>query len=105
MRIALVVALFLAGCGESVPVSTSLSALSQAQMEFNGRNVIVRGTLRGFESPRHYWIENDSFDRVALQGVGNLAPWEDQTIEVRGTFLYDREAGRRINVDEFVVSP
>ena len=100
----LVVAFLIAGCGDSAPIRTSLSALSQAQSDFNGRNVIVNGTLRTFEAPKHYWIENDSLDRVALEGVDDLSPWVGQPIEVRGTFFYDLETGRRIEVEEFVPS-
>ncbi len=99
---ALLAVLSLAGCGNAEPVRTSLSTLSQVQAEFSGRQVIVSGTLRTFESPKHYWIENDSFDRVALEGADNLAPWVGQTIEVRGTFFYEPETGRRIDVEEIL---
>ena len=94
--------LLLAGCGESAPVKTTLSALSEVQKDFDGRLVMVSGTLRKFDMPRHYWIENDALDRVALEGSINLAPLVSQTVTVRGMFRYDSEAGRRIEVDEFV---
>jgi hypothetical protein len=101
----IVVAFLAAGCGDSAPVTTSLSALSRAQSDFDGRKVIVSGTLRTFESPKHYWIENDSLDRVALQNVDDLSLWVGRAIEVRGTFLYDLEAGRRIEVEDYKLSP
>ena len=82
---------------------TTLSALSEAQKDFDGRQVIVSGTLRTFDTPRHYWIENEALDRVALlEGTINLAPLVSQTVTVRGMFRYDSEAGRRIEVDELV---
>jgi hypothetical protein len=62
------ITLLLVGCGASVPVKTTLSALSEIQKDFDGRQVIVSGTLRTFDTPRHYWIENDALDRVALEG-------------------------------------
>jgi hypothetical protein len=97
------ITLLLAGCGASVPVKTTLAALSEAQKDFDGRQVIVSGTLRTFDTPRHYWIENEALDRVALlEGTINLAPLVSQTVTVRGMFRYDSEAGRRIEVDEFV---
>ncbi len=69
MRIKLLIAfattLLLVGCGESAPVKTTLSALSQVQKDFDGRLVMVSGTLRTFNKPRHYWIESDALDRVA----------------------------------------
>lgn len=100
---ALAITLLLVGCGASAPVKTTLSALSDAQKDFNGRQVIVSGTLRTFDTPRHYWIENDALDRVALEGTFDLAPLVSLTVTVRGVFRYDREAGRRIEVDELIV--
>ena len=106
MRIKLLMAfaitLLLVGCDASAPVKTTLSALSEVQKDFDGRQVIVSGTLRTFDMPRHYWIENDALDRVALEGTINLAPLVNQTVTVRGLFRYDIEAGRRIEVDELV---
>ena len=103
LLMAFVITLLLVGCGASVPVKTTLSALSEAQKDFDGRQVIVSGTLRTFDTPRHYWIENEALDRVALlEGTINLAPLVSQTVTVRGMFRYDSEAGRRIEVDEFV---
>ena len=94
--------LLLVGCGASVPVKTTLSALTEVQKDFDGRQVIVSGILRTFDTPRHYWIENDALDRVALEGTINLAPLVSQTVSVRGMFRYDSEAGRWIEVDELV---
>jgi hypothetical protein len=106
MRIKLLMAfaitLLLEGCGASAPIKTTLSALSEVQKDFDGRLVIVSGTLRTFDMPRHYWIENEALDRVALEGAVNLAPLVSQTVTVRGMFRYDSEAGRRIEVDELV---
>lgn len=106
MRIKLLIAfattLLLVGCSESAPVKTTLSALSQVQKDFDGRSVMVSGTLRTFDKPRHYWIENAALDRVALEGAINLAPLVSQTVTVTGMFRYDSKAGRRIEVDELV---
>lgn len=92
----------LAACG--APVETTLSALSSAQEDFDGRLVVVTGTLRTFPRPRHYWIENEARDRVALEGAEiDLLPLVGRTIEVRGRFSYGREAGRRIEVESLEV--
>jgi hypothetical protein len=97
---ALVVTALLLGCGHPEPIPTSLAALTAAQLDFNGRNVRVSGTLRSFDSPRHYWIENENLDRVALIGLDDLAPLEGQMVEVSGIFIYNRNAGRRIEVKQ-----
>lgn len=74
-------------------------------MGFNGRYIVVSGTLRTFDSPRHYWIENEALDRVALEGAGKLAPLVGQTVEVSGIFIYDRNVGRRIEVKQLRTLP
>ena len=102
---ALVAAGLLFGCGDSEPTRTSLSALTAAQLDFNGRSVRVSGTLRTFDAPRHYWIENENLDRVALIGPDELAPLVGQTIEVSGLFVYDPNAGRRIEVEQISTAP
>ena len=47
MRIKLLIAfattLLLVGCGESAPVKTTLSALSQVQKDFDGKLVMISG--------------------------------------------------------------
>ncbi len=101
----LALVLILAACADPAPLVTDLVALSEAQKDFDGREVVVRGTLRTFDQPRHYWIENASLDRVAVRGAGEIGQWVGQTIEVRGTFSYDPGAGRRIEVKEIVVLP
>ena len=88
------------GCGNPAPTQTSLSALTASQQDFNGRHIVVSGTLRTFDSPRHYWIENEALNRVALEGADGLAPLVGQTVEVSGIFLYDRNVGRRIEVKQ-----
>ena len=99
---AFVITLIVAGCNEPAPVNTTLSALSEVQKDFDGRPVIVSGILRTFDMPRHYWIENDALDRVAIEGTINLGPLVSQTVTVTGVFRYDSERGRRIEVDELV---
>ncbi len=92
----LLCAIFITGCGEPAPVATTLSALSAAQTDFHGRQVLVTGTLRTFDTPRHYWIENATLERVAIQSTQTLTPLVGRTIRVQGKFKYDSSVGRRI---------
>ena len=101
----LIIADVISGCGDPAPIRTSLSALTASQVDFNGRHVLVSGTLRTFDAPRHYWIENEGLDRVALVGADKLAPLVGQTVEVSGIFVYDRHMGRRIEVIQLRTSP
>ncbi len=94
----LLVVWVLGGCGEPDPVRLPLSALRASQVEYDGRLVVVSGTVRSFEEPRHFWIENRSLDRVALEGAAGLEELVGQRVEVSGRFVYDPDAGRRIEV-------
>lgn len=96
--LSIVIVTLLSGCGETKPVETSLAALAESQVHFNGRLVRVSGTLRTFDEPRHYWIENEDLDRVALEGRDDLAARVGQDVEVVGTFKYSRNTGRKIEV-------
>jgi hypothetical protein len=98
--VVLALTLGLAACSKPRPVETTLAALSNAQIEFDGKLVSVNGTLRTFDEPRHYWIENLALNRVALEGDFDLSSKVGQTIKVRGRFFYRAETGRRIEVEE-----
>ena len=104
MAMAVLLSLLLSACGAGEPIETTLSALSRASGDFSQKHVRVSGTLRTFPDPRHYWIENDRLERVALEGDEDLeqalAHRVGQTIQVRGTFYYDSKKGRRIRVKE-----
>jgi hypothetical protein len=91
-------ALLLVACGGSEPVATTLPALAAEPATWDGRAVIVTGTVRTFPEPRHYWIETSDRDRVELDGGRDLEALVGWTVEVEGTFRYDRSAGRRIRV-------
>ena len=95
-------ALLLSGCGGPEPASTTLASLGNAQLDFSGRHVRVSGTLRSWDKPLHYWIENEALDRVALEIDDNLLPPVGTQVTVEGRFIYDRSAGRRIEVTSLV---
>lgn len=101
-RIALLLAcaLLLSGCGERAAIATTLEHLANAQQDFDGRDVVVSGTLRSVAAPRHYWIEDAALHRVAIEGAADdvLHELVGERVRVRGRFRYDRSAGRRIEV-------
>lgn len=86
------------------PRIAALEELRATPDAFDGRPVIITGTLRTFGEAgtraEHFWIENADLDRVGLEGAENLRALVGWTVEVRGTFRYDRTAGRRIEVAE-----
>lgn len=95
----------LTACGAGKPTETSLSALAAASKDFSKRHVLVTGTLRTFNDPRHYWIEDDRLNRVAITPSEELLSMVGETISVRGTFYYDQDEGRRIKVKELTRLP
>lgn len=99
-RIALLLAcaLLLGACGEPAAVATTPEHLANVPDDFDGRHVVVTGTLRTFAPPRHYWIEDAALHRVAVEGPPEEALHElvGERVRVSGRFRYDRSAGRRI---------
>lgn len=99
------VAALLVACNEPTPVRIDLDELKAYQADLDGQPVVVSGKLRTYDAPRHYWIENESLDRVALEGDEDLAPLVGRTLEVSGVFRYDTVQGRRIEVDQLRALP
>jgi len=91
--------LALAGCEpEQTPVEIELALLVEQPANFNGRLVQTAGTVRGFDSPRHFWIEDEATHRIGLLPADFVAPYVDTEIEVIGRFSYVADEGRRIRV-------
>lgn len=89
----------LVGCGRSSdPTEVSLAELAERPAAYNGRVVRTRGTVRGFDDPRHYWLEDENMNRVGLIPVDRVAPHLGRQITVLGQFSYARDQGRRLRV-------
>jgi len=97
--------MLISACSDATPVRVNLEALKAYQTELDEQPVVVSGTLRTFADPRHYWIENDALDRVAVESDEDLAPLVGRTVEVSGVFRYDSDQGRRIEVDQLHTVP
>lgn len=89
-------AVALPGCsdrGEEV----SLSWLVERQASFDGEYLATRGTVRKFDDPEHYWIEDDAAsNRVAIEPADQVAGLVGREVRISGRFSYRRDAGRRI---------
>lgn len=62
--------------------------------------VRTRGVVRTFEGPRHYWVEDDRLNRVALEPDELVAPLVGQEVRVVGRFDFDDRKGRIIEIEE-----
>ncbi|PKM43065.1 MAG: hypothetical protein CVV05_16090 [Gammaproteobacteria bacterium HGW-Gammaproteobacteria-1] len=91
--------LLLTACGTNSGVVT-LETLVDMQNEYHGERVATRGVVRTFEKPRHYWIEDDKLNRVALQPEDQLPALVGRTVRVVGTFSYTPSTGRIITIEQ-----
>lgn len=80
----------------------SLEELTAQQESWDGRRVRASGVLRRFDEPLHYWIEDRDLNRVELVPVDGLDEMVGRTVRVEGTFSFDDDRGRRIEVEELL---
>lgn len=97
--VAAVCAVFLTGCGSNSG-SVALETLVELQREYNGERVATRGVLRTYETPRHYWIEDENLNRVALEPEDKLPPLVGRKLRVVGKFSYSPTKGRIITIEQ-----
>ena len=100
--VALVALVALVGCVGDGPRSVTLAQLVAQQADYSGRSVQASGVLRRHDAPLHYWIEDDIYNRVALESTADLARWVGIRIIVRGTFHYAEDKGRWIDADNIL---
>ncbi|MCC5854132.1 MAG: glucose-inhibited division protein B [Idiomarina sp.] len=91
----------LSACVEA-PRDVPLQVLVQEAATLDGRMVRTNGNLRVYEDPRHYWIEDDNFHRIAVMPEHVVSEFVGQQIEVTGRFRASAESGREIQVHEAV---
>ncbi len=95
---AAVCAALLAACG-AANSGVTLETLVNMQNEYNGERVATRGVVRTFDHPRHYWIEDEKQNSVALQPEDDLPPLVGRRVRVVGKFSYSPTTGRVITVE------
>lgn len=90
-----------AGCvqGDGEPAVVTLAQLAAASDSFDGELVSTRGVINMHDDPRHYWIEDDEFNRVQLLPKDTAAPHVGAEVRVIGRFSASLDDGRRIDLD------
>ena len=97
---ALSLAIILAACTRSDTVTdVTLAELAARQHAYDGQTVRTRGTVRSFDSPRHYWLEDDHLNRVGLTPAEHIAAHLDRQVTVVGRYNFTRDRGRRITLE------
>ena len=93
---------FLVACGGS-DSEVSLANLADYQQGYDGRDVVTEGVVRTFDDPRHYWIEDEDLNRVAIEPDSSVADRVGERVRVQGRFTASPDAGRLIQAE--AVSP
>ncbi|MGH8998124.1 MAG: hypothetical protein ACRDY7_01890 [Acidimicrobiia bacterium] len=96
----------MAACGadDDRPADVSLATLATQEDAYQNKLVRTQGVVRVFEPPRHYWIEDDHPNRVALEPEHLVAPLVGQEVRVVGRFHFDERTGRVIKIKEIAES-
>lgn len=91
----------LAACGaHGTAEDVTLAELAARPQAYDGHTVRTRGTVRAFDAPRHYWLEDADINRVGLEPMERIAPHLGREVSVTGLFSYARERGRRITISD-----
>ena len=93
----------LVACTEEKPADVSLSVLATRQAAYSGKQIDTRGVVRTFETPRHYWIEDDDLNRVEVLPAERIAPYLGERVRIGGRFHYAPSEGRRLEVERIEV--
>ncbi|MCH8533213.1 MAG: glucose-inhibited division protein B [Saccharospirillum sp.] len=92
----------LAACSETTK-EIPLATLVAQQAEYNGQTLSATGIVRTFEEPRHYWIEDDDLNRVAIEPDEAVSNYVGERVRVTGNYRADRETGRILMATEVIV--
>ena len=99
------------GCalGSSAPLEVTLAELATRAEPYAGESVLVVGTVRLFEDDgafaRHYVIEDERQNRVALLPGDAAARYVGEEVVAVGRFDFDDTVGRLIRVVRIERSP
>lgn len=106
LPVSLGVVIGLAGCDYSdAPQAAPLQMLAEQPADYEGERVTTAGTVRHFQDPLHYWIEDDDLNRVALKPVEKVEPHLGKRVRVTGVFHYQENAGREIELEAIQEEP
>lgn len=89
-----------AACGQQAPIETTLQNLAQESETLHGQVVTTEGTVRMFDDPEHYWIEDGNLNRVSVEPQSILAGLVGAEIRVTGVFTASPDEGRSIEAQD-----
>nr|WP_298414190.1 hypothetical protein [uncultured Halomonas sp.] len=89
----------LVACAEDKPAEVPLSILASQPAAYEDKRVVTQGVVRTFETPRHYWIEDDGLNRVEVFPQERIAPYIGEQVRIIGRFQYGQSAGRKLEAE------
>jgi len=96
-------AVWLVGCTPNdTAIAVSLANLAHTPATYEGRLVATEGVVHGLEDPRHYWIEDEDLNRVALLPEDQAADHVGEMVRVVGRFHREERGGRQLLISEIV---
>lgn len=101
--LSVVVMLSLLGACSDTTTEIPLATLVEQQAEYNGQTLSTSGIVRTFEEPRHYWIEDDDLNRVAIEPDEAVSDYLGERVRVTGDYRADRKTGRVLEATEVIV--
>ncbi|WP_394170325.1 hypothetical protein [Saccharospirillum alexandrii] len=101
--LSVVVVLSLLGACSDTTTDVPLATLVEQQAEYDGQTLSTTGIVRTFDEPRHYWIEDDDLNRVAIEPDEAVSDYVGERIRVTGDFRADRETGRILEATQVTI--
>lgn len=95
----LVALALLAACNKTT-TDIPLATLVEQHAEYNGQTLTTTGIVRTFDVPRHYWIEDDDLNRVAIEPDEAVSDLVGKRVRVTGHYRASRETGRVLEATE-----
>ncbi|MGC3872894.1 hypothetical protein ACPF7Z_06450 [Halomonas sp. GXIMD04776] len=89
----------LVACADDRPAEVPLSILALQQAAYEDKHVATQGVVRTFETPRHYWIEDDGLNRVEVLPQERIAPYLGKRVRIIGRFHYGQNEGRKLEIE------
>lgn len=99
---ALVMLMLLTACNKTT-AEIPLAMLVEQQAEYNGQTLTTTGIVRTFDIPRHYWIEDDNLNRVAIEPDEAVSGKVGKRVRVTGHYRASRETGRVLEATEVIL--
>jgi hypothetical protein len=98
--------LALAACAPGAPQEVTLAELALAAADYDGETVETEGTVREFTPEdddaleHHFAVEDEEQNRVQVIPHHLVETRVDEYVRVVGTFTFDEEVGRLIEIEE-----